>query len=92
MAFNELITHPMALPVSVPLLAGLLCLLIPNTASAVRAWLAALAAAVVMALVWPLFQQAGEAWEPLIELPGVGSATMMFDGLRSRWITPRWWA
>ena len=49
MAFNELITHPMALPVSLPLLAGLLCLLIPNAARVVRAWLAALAAAVVMA-------------------------------------------
>ena len=41
MAFNELITHPMALPVSLPLLAGLLCLLIPNAARVVRAWLAA---------------------------------------------------
>ena len=45
MAFNELITHPMALPVSLPLLAGLLCLLLPNAASALRAWLAVLAAA-----------------------------------------------
>jgi formate hydrogenlyase subunit 3/multisubunit Na+/H+ antiporter MnhD subunit len=65
MAFNELITHPMALPVSLPLLAGLLCLLIPNAAGALRAWLAALTAAVVMASVWPLFQQAGDAWMPL---------------------------
>ena len=37
MAFNELITHPMALPVVLPLLAGFLCLLIPNAAGVVRA-------------------------------------------------------
>lgn len=65
MAFTELITHPMALPVSLPLLAGLLCLLLPNAANTLRAWLAVLTAGTVLVLVWPLFQQAGTTWEPL---------------------------
>lgn len=59
------LTHPMALPVLVPLLAGLLCLLVPNAARRLRAWLATLAAIVVLGFVWPLFQQAGDMWDPL---------------------------
>ena len=62
---NQLITHPMALPVVFPLLAGLVCLLIPNVASKLRSLWAVLAAAVVLILVWPLFQQAGTTWDPL---------------------------
>lgn len=59
------LTHPMALPVVFPLLAGLVCLLLPNAAARLRAWLATLAAVVVLALVWPLFRQSGELWNPL---------------------------
>ena len=46
----SLITHPMAIPVLLPMLAGLLCLLIPNPASRLRGWLAVLATVVVMEL------------------------------------------
>jgi len=63
--FTQLITHPMALPVVFPLLAGLVCLLIPNRASGLRSVLSVLSAAIVLALVWPLFQQAGTSWDPL---------------------------
>ncbi|MCW8927003.1 MAG: proton-conducting transporter membrane subunit [Xanthomonadales bacterium] len=62
---RSLLTNPMALPVVFPLLAGLVCLLLPNAASRLRVWLAALAAIVVLAFVWPLFQQAGQTWNPL---------------------------
>jgi hypothetical protein len=30
--------------------------------------------------------------ERLPVLEAVSSVTMMFSGLRSRWMTPRWWA
>ena len=56
---TQLITHPMAMLVVFPLLAGVVCLLIPNLASSLRSALAVLTATAVMVLVWPLFQQAG---------------------------------
>ena len=60
---TQLITHPMVLPVIFPMLAGLLCLLIPRAADSARSVLAVLSAVVVVALVWPLFQQAGTTLE-----------------------------
>lgn len=62
---TQLITHPMALPVVFPLLAGLLCLLIPERANSLRSLLCVLSTTIVLALVWPLFQQAGTSWDPL---------------------------
>ncbi len=62
---NQLITHPMILPVVFPLLAGLVCLLIPNATRGLRSLLAVVSTALVLALVWPLFQQAGTSWDPL---------------------------
>jgi formate hydrogenlyase subunit 3/multisubunit Na+/H+ antiporter MnhD subunit len=53
----QLITHPMTLPVVLPLLMGLVCLLVPSAGDNMRSWLAVLTAAIVFALVWPLFQQ-----------------------------------
>ena len=64
----ELITHPMLLPVTLPLLAGLLCLLIPRFADNLRAGLAVLTALSVMVLVWPLFKAAGTTYDPLLWL------------------------
>jgi len=60
---TQLITHPMVLPVTFPMLAGLLCLLIPRVADSTRSALAVLSTAAVVALVWPLFQQAGTMLE-----------------------------
>ena len=60
---TQLITHPMVLPVIFPMLAGLLCLLIPRAADSARSVLAVLSTVVVVALVWPLFQQAGTTLE-----------------------------
>ena len=62
---KQLITHPMAMPVVFPLLAGLVCLLIPNKASSLRSVLCVLVMVAVMVMVWPLFQQPGAVWEPL---------------------------
>ena len=64
----QLITHPMLLPVTVPLLAGLVCLLIPPerfipAANSLRSSLAVLCTLIVMMLVWPLFRQAGTTLE-----------------------------
>jgi len=64
----QLITHPMLLPVTLPLLAGLLCLLIPRFADNLRAGLAVLTALAVMVLVWPLFNAAGTPYDPLLWL------------------------
>ena len=61
----QLLTHPIVLPVVLPLLMGLLCLLMPNSASKLRSLLAVLASALVLALVWPLFQQASLLQDPL---------------------------
>ena len=65
---TQLITHPMLLPVTFPMLAGLVCLLIPRVADSLRAWLAVLSTLVVMILVWPLFGsvagQGGAAFDP----------------------------
>lgn len=61
---TQLTTHPMALPVIFPLLAGLVCLLIPNAAARLRSWLAVLSTFIVFALVWPLFQQVNLSWDP----------------------------
>ena len=60
----QLITHPIVLPVVLPLLTGLLCLLIPDVAGRLRSMLAVLATALVLALVWPLFQQTNMALDP----------------------------
>ena len=60
---TQLITHPMVLPVIFPLLAGLLCLLIPRFADSARSVLAVVSTAAVVVLVWPLFQQAGATLE-----------------------------
>jgi NADH:ubiquinone oxidoreductase subunit 5 (subunit L)/multisubunit Na+/H+ antiporter MnhA subunit len=53
----------MVLPVTFPLLAGLICLLLPNKAESLRSVLAVVFTAVVMVLVWTLFQQAGTTLE-----------------------------
>jgi len=60
---TQLITHPMVLPVTFPLLVGLMCLLLPNKADRVRSVLAVISTAIAMTLVWPLFQQAGTTLE-----------------------------
>lgn len=64
----ELITHPMLLPVIVPLLAGLICLLIPRGPSRfgdrLRALFAMLTTAVVLYLAWPVFNMVGTAYQP----------------------------
>ena len=61
---NELLSHPMLLPVTVPLLAGLICLLLPAAADSLRSLLTVLATAVVLYLAWPVFQMTGAVYEP----------------------------
>ena len=77
---DQLITHPMVLPVTFPLLAGLVCLLIPNFANGLRAALAVLSAAFVVMLVWPLFQQAGSTLDPAPWL------SLRIDALGAFWL------
>ena len=57
MGAMELILHPMVLPVVFPLLAGLICLLMPRNAQRIRAAVAVVSAAVTVALTWRLFWQ-----------------------------------
>ena len=56
---TQLLNNPILLPLVLPMLMGLVCLLIPNLARGLRSLLAVLTTALVLALVWPLFQQAG---------------------------------
>ena len=63
---TQLITHPMTLPVVLPLLMGLVCLLIPNVVNGLRSLLAVLTTVMVLALVWPLFQQMLTSCLPLL--------------------------
>jgi formate hydrogenlyase subunit 3/multisubunit Na+/H+ antiporter MnhD subunit len=62
--FSELLTQPLVLPVTFPLLAGLICLLLPRSADSLRATLAVLATAMVVALTWSLFRQGGTVFDP----------------------------
>jgi formate hydrogenlyase subunit 3/multisubunit Na+/H+ antiporter MnhD subunit len=59
----DLLFHPMLLPVTIPLLAGLLCLLIPSpvkrVADSMRSLLAVLSAVAVLVFAWQLFSQVG---------------------------------
>ena len=62
---TQIITHPMLLPITLPLMAGLVCLLIPGSADKLRSGLAVLTALLVMVLVWPLFEAAGTTYDPV---------------------------
>ncbi len=62
---TQIITHPMLLPVTLPLVAGLVCLLIPRFADKLRSGLAVLTALSVMVLVGSLFTDAGTAFDPV---------------------------
>jgi formate hydrogenlyase subunit 3/multisubunit Na+/H+ antiporter MnhD subunit len=64
MAF-ELITHPMLLPVTIPLLAALVCLIMPNAAAALRSAVAVLGAALTLIAAWPLFNGGPLSYEPV---------------------------
>ena len=59
----ELIVHPVLLPVTIPLLTGLICLLIPRAAQRTRALVAVVSAAVTVGVVWPLFLDRDELLE-----------------------------
>lgn len=61
----QLLTHPLILPIILPMLSGLVCLLIPNFASGLRAMLAVLTTAVLLALVSTVFQQTNILLDPL---------------------------
>jgi NADH:ubiquinone oxidoreductase subunit 5 (subunit L)/multisubunit Na+/H+ antiporter MnhA subunit len=58
--FWEWFDDPLLLPVTVPILAGFLCLLIPRAAASLRSLVAALATALTLYLCWPVFHL-GEA-------------------------------
>jgi len=58
-----LIVNPIVLPISLPLAAGLLCLLLPQTAERTRAAVAVISAAMSMVLAWLLFATPGSVLE-----------------------------
>jgi formate hydrogenlyase subunit 3/multisubunit Na+/H+ antiporter MnhD subunit len=62
---TTILSQQMMLPVSLPLLAGLVCLLLPRRADGVRATLAVAVTAVVVVLSWLLFRQSGVAFDPV---------------------------
>ncbi|MGD8346232.1 MAG: proton-conducting transporter membrane subunit [Lysobacterales bacterium] len=61
---SEWLGHPMVLPIIVPLLAGVLCLIIPRGGAALRSGLAVLAALATLLLAWPLFRGGEAVFEP----------------------------
>jgi formate hydrogenlyase subunit 3/multisubunit Na+/H+ antiporter MnhD subunit len=58
---TDLILEPLLRPISIPLLAGLLCLLLPKHWEQLRAWLAIAASAVTALAIWPLVFGAPQA-------------------------------
>ncbi len=54
----SLLSQPLVLPVVVPLVAGVICYLLPRGAQTLRAWLAVATSAATLVLVWPLFTAA----------------------------------
>ena len=71
----ELVIHPLVLPIALPILAGLVCLLLPNGAQKTRSFLAVAAAALTVVCVWPLFADPGARLEAAPWL------TLRVDGL-----------
>ncbi len=59
----ELIIHPLVLPIALPILAGLVCLLLPHGAQRTRAFLAVAATALTVVCVWPVFTDRGARLE-----------------------------
>jgi len=55
----DLIIHPMVLPITLPLLAGFICLVISRDAHRTRHVVAVVSALATLALVWPLFAGPG---------------------------------
>jgi len=59
----ELLVHQMILPIVVPLVAGLICLLITGGAHRTRSLLAVASTALTVVLIWPLFSGGGALLE-----------------------------
>ncbi len=55
----EFILDPLVLPIALPILAGLVCLVLPHGAQRTRSFLAVAAAALMVVCVWPLFLDRG---------------------------------
>ena len=53
--FSEWLDQPLMLPVVVPVLAGILCLLIPRRGAPLRSLVAVVGAALTFGLAWPVF-------------------------------------
>lgn len=53
--FSEWLDQPLMMPVIVPVLAGLLCLLIPRKGAPLRSLVAVVGAALTLGLAWPVF-------------------------------------
>ncbi|MBT8039473.1 MAG: NADH-quinone oxidoreductase subunit L [Gammaproteobacteria bacterium] len=62
--FAEWLDNPLTLPVTVPLLAGLLCLLLPARAERLRGLVAVIGTALTLGLAVPLWQLREAAFEP----------------------------
>jgi formate hydrogenlyase subunit 3/multisubunit Na+/H+ antiporter MnhD subunit len=56
---TELLTHPLMLPIVVPILGGILCLLVPRALAGGCHFFAVAIGVVEMLLVWPLFRAGG---------------------------------
>ena len=56
---TDLMFDPLLRPITIPLLAGFVCLLWPKRWEPMRAWLAIAASAATLLAVWPLFAQRG---------------------------------
>jgi formate hydrogenlyase subunit 3/multisubunit Na+/H+ antiporter MnhD subunit len=56
---RELLTHPLMLPIVVPIAAGIVCLVMPKALEKLCSAIAVVASAATVALVWPLFRSGG---------------------------------
>ena len=60
---NEMMLHPLIQPITIALVAGLFCLLLPKGWERVRAWFAVVATAVTLLAVWQVFAGGNQAHE-----------------------------
>ena len=76
--------EPLVYPISIPLLAGLLCLLLPTGWQRGRAWLAVAATALALLAAWQVFAAGNQ-----VQAAG-GWLLLQADGCHRRLVIPRW--
>jgi formate hydrogenlyase subunit 3/multisubunit Na+/H+ antiporter MnhD subunit len=78
---NKMILDALMRPISIPLLAGFLCLVLPKRWQQGRAWLAIAATALTLVAVWPVFAEGNQVQEfrgwPLLRVDALSGFVLL---------------